>query len=55
MKKEYIAPLATMINVESISMIAASSIDINKGDTSIDSGTGQLSNKDRGEWGNLWD
>ena len=55
MKKDYIKPLAFAVKVESVSMMAASSLDINKGDTTINTGNGgQLGNKDRGEWGNLW-
>ncbi len=55
MKKDYIKPLAFAVKVESVSMMATSSLDINKGDTTINTGNGgQLGNKDRGEWGNLW-
>ncbi|MBO5864607.1 MAG: hypothetical protein J6Q73_00945 [Bacteroidaceae bacterium] len=54
MKKTYVSPLATEVNVAAESMLAASvKIDGNK---SVDTSTegGQLSGGSRGEWGNLW-
>lgn len=54
MKKEYMRPIAVKVNVESVSLMATSSLTINKGGTSVNSTTGQLSNRQRGEWGNLW-
>ena len=54
MKKNYVSPLATEVNVAAESMLAASlKIDGNKSvDTSAEGG--QLSGGSRGEWGNLW-
>lgn len=51
MKKNYISPAVTEINIEAETMIAASLGFI---DTEFDSEKDQLSNKRRGEWGNLW-
>ena len=54
MKKTYVSPLASEVNVATESMLAASvRIDGNK---SVDTSTegGQLSGGSRGEWGNLW-
>ena len=51
MKKNYISPAVTEINIEAEAMIAASSLGFI--DTEFDS-EDQLSNKRRGEWGNLW-
>ena len=52
MKKNYVSPLATEVNIEAETMIATSlGLNDNPFDTSID---GQLSDKRRGEWGNLW-
>ena len=53
MKKNYVSPLATEVNVEAESMLAAS-LKMN-GDKTVDtSNGGQLSGGSRGEWGNLW-
>ena len=54
MKKNYVSPLATEVNVAAESMLAASlKLDNEKTvDTSKDGG--QLSGGSRGEWGNLW-
>ncbi len=54
MKKSYVSPLATEVNVAAESMLAASlQINSNKTvDTSADGA--QLSGGTRGEWGNLW-
>ena len=56
MKKNYVSPLATEVNVEATNMLAASlklNNDINKTvDTSADGA--QLSGGHRGQWGNLW-
>ena len=53
MKKNYISPLATEVNVEAEAMLAASvKLD---GNTSVDtSNGGQLGGGHRGQWGNLW-
>ena len=52
MKKTYVSPLATEVNVEAETMLAAS-LQI-KDETVDTSGGGQLSGGNRGEWGNLW-
>ena len=52
MKKIYVSPLATEVNVAAESMLAAS---LKMSDTTVDtSNGGQLSGGSRGEWGNLW-
>ena len=52
MKKTYVSPLATEVNVEATNMLAAS---LKLSDTTVDtSNGGQLSNGHRGQWGNLW-
>ena len=53
MKKNYISPLATEVNVEAESMLAASvKLD---GNTSVDtSNGGQLGKENDRQWGNLW-
>ena len=53
MKKNYVSPLASEVNVAAESMLAASvRIDNNK--TVDTSNGGQLGGNSRGEWGNLW-
>ena len=53
MKKVYNSPLVTEVNIEASHMLAASlKMDGNK--TVDTSNGGQLSNSNRGEWGNLW-
>lgn len=53
MKKTYISPIATEMNLSAENMIAAS-LGIHN-DKSVDtSNGGQLSDNRRGEWGNLW-
>ena len=53
MKKVYVSPLATEVNVEATNMLAASlKLDNNK--TVDTSNGGQLSGGHRGQWGNLW-
>ena len=53
MKKNYVSPLATEVNVAAETMLAASlQIDGNK--TINTSNGGQLGGGSRGEWGNLW-
>ena len=54
MKKTYVSPLMTEVNVEAESMLAASlKLDGNK--TVDTSNGGQLTGGSRGQWGNLWD
>ena len=53
MKKTYVSPLATEVNVEATNMLAAS---LKLSDTTVDtSNGGQLSGGHRGSWGNLWE
>ena len=54
MKKVYVSPLATEVNVEATNMLAAS-LKLND-KTTVDTSTpgAQLSNGHRGQWGNLW-
>ena len=51
-KKEYIAPECLVVEMETVSMIAAS-VNVEVGDD-IENGTTQDANRHRGEWGNLW-
>ena len=53
MKKVYVSPLATEVNVEATNMLAAS---LKLSDKTVDTSAenGQLSNGHRGNWGNLW-
>ena len=50
MKKTYISPLATEVNVAAESMLAAS---IGKSEEKVDPGQ-SWSNGRRGSWGDLW-
>ena len=54
MKKEYVSPLATEVNVEATNMLAAS-LKLNDKTTVDTSNGGQLSGGHRGSWGNLWE
>ena len=54
MKKVYVSPLATEVNVEATNMLAAS-LKLNSGTTVDTSNGGQLSGGHRGSWGNLWE
>ena len=54
MKKTYVSPLATEVNVAAETMLAASvRIDGNKSVDTTQDGA-QLGGNSRGEWGNLW-
>ena len=55
MKKTYISPLMTEVNVEAEQMLAAS-IKMGNDDQKVDTSTpgAQLGGNHRGEWGNLW-
>ena len=53
MKKTYVSPLATEVNVAAESMLAAS-LQMHSDKTVDTSNGGQLSGGSRGEWGNLW-
>ena len=53
MKKVYVSPLATEVNVEATNMLAAS---LRLNNTTVDTSTNgaQLSGGHRGSWGDLW-
>ena len=53
MKKSYVSPLMTEVNVEAESMLAAS-LKMDNDKTVDTSNGGQLLGGNRGEWGNLW-
>lgn len=53
MKKNYISPLATEVNIGTTNMLAAS-LAINNNTTVDTSNGGQLTGGHRGTWGNLW-
>ena len=53
MRKEYIAPEITVIDVEAEEMLSASQIGYTDDKASNDYEA--LGNKRRGEWGDLWD
>ena len=53
MKKNYVSPLATEVNVAAETMLAAS-LQMNSDKTVDTSNGGQLGGNHRGEWGNLW-
>ena len=53
MKKNYISPLMSEVNVEATNMLAAS-VQVYSGKTVDTSNGGQLGSERRGEWGNLW-
>ena len=53
MKKNYVSPLATEVNVAAETMLAAS-LKLDNEKTVETSNGGQLSGGSRGEWGNLW-
>ena len=52
MKKTYISPLMSEVNVEATNMLATSVRMYNE--TVDTSNGGQLGGERRGEWGNLW-
>ena len=53
MKKVYVSPLMSEVNVEAEAMLAAS-LKMDNEKTVDTSNGGQLSGGNRGEWGNLW-
>ena len=53
MKKTYVSPLMTEVNIEAAQMLAAS-LKMDNEKTVDTSNGGQLSGNHRGEWGNLW-
>ncbi len=52
-KKMYSAPSCEVVEMEIVSMIAAS-VDVGTGNDSEYNNPEDMSNKHRGEWGNLW-
>ena len=52
MKKNYVSPLVSEVNVEATESMLATSVAINK-DTKVNRDQ-QLNDERRGEWGNLW-
>lgn len=52
-KKEYMIPTCEVVELETISMMAASK-DFNPDGEEDENDTGNMSNRHRGEWGNLW-
>ena len=53
MKKNYVSPLVTEVNVAAETMLAAS-LKLDNEKTVDTSNGGQLGGNHRGEWGNLW-
>ena len=53
MKKTYVSPLMTEVNIEAAQMLAAS-LKMDGTNTVDTSNGGQLGGGRRGEWGNLW-
>ena len=56
-KKAYIAPAMELMNIETVEMMATSSLNMYSDTEEVDtSGEGnQLGTGRRGSWGNLWD
>ncbi len=54
MKKTYVSPLMTEVNVEAESMLAASLKMDNEKTVDTSNPGSQLGGGHRGEWGNLW-
>ena len=54
MKKTYVSPLATEVNVEATNMLAASLKLNNDKTVNTSDPNAQLSSGHRGTWGNLW-
>ena len=50
-KKEYIAPECVVVEVETVSLLAVS---VPIGDDRPNNDKEDMSNRHRGEWGNLW-
>ena len=55
MKKTYVSPLMTEVNIEAAQMLAAS-LKIGDSEKTVDTSAAgqQLDGGRRGEWGNLW-
>ncbi len=54
MKKKYVAPSVEEVKIESVAMIAASSLKIYSSSVDTSKEDVQLGNDRRGDWGNLW-
>ena len=57
MKKEYIKPEVEVVLLEPITMLALSSeggVDVKDEEIDFENGGSELSNRRRGQWGNLW-
>ena len=54
MKKTYVSPLMTEVNIEAAQMLAASLRIGGESETVDTSNGGQLGGGRRGEWGDLW-
>lgn len=54
MKKIYVAPSVEEVKIESVAMIAASSLKIYSSSVDTSKEDAQLGNDRRGDWGNLW-
>ena len=52
-KKEYMTPTCEVVELETVSMIAASQ-SFTPEDEEDENDPGKMSNRHRGEWGNLW-
>ena len=52
-KKQYIAPTMEVAELEIVEMLAASNQNFNVSDETTDADA-SMSNRHRGEWGNLW-
>lgn len=57
MRKEYINPVAEPVQLETAPIMVTTSTEqgsANVGNRPVDGNTPDLSNKHRGDWGNLW-
>ena len=52
-KKEYMTPTCEVVEIEIVSMIATSP-SFNPDGEEEENDTGNMSNRHRGQWGNLW-
>ena len=53
-KKKYITPECEIIELEGAVYMQAGSFDVGLGDQEDENDPGNMSNRHRGEWGNLW-
>ena len=54
MKKAYMTPEMEVMNIETVEMMAASSLTMYGSDEDAVDAANQLGNDRRGTWGNLW-